>query len=485
MHAGRAALPSLTFAMATSNTSIVRTRFAPSPTGYLHLGGARTALFSWAYARHHQGVFVLRIEDTDLERSTPEAVQAILDGMAWLDMRPDEGPFYQMQRMDRYREVIAKMLAEGTAYYCYSSPEEIEAMREKARAAGLKPRYDGTWRPEPGKTLPPVPAGRKPVVRFKNPLDGATSWNDMIKGPISFDNSELDDLIIARPDGTPTYNFCVVVDDWDMRITHVLRGDDHVNNTPRQINILRALGADLPQYGHVPMILGPDGEKLSKRHGAVNLLEYDKQGYLPEAMINYLARLGWSHGNDELFTREQLVEWFDTRNLTKSPAQWDPKKLNWVNAHYIKQRADADLAELVAPRIRERGGDPGAVDLPAVMGLLKDRAETLNQLAEGALLFCGPHQPAAPELLAQHLDDQARTLLSEFRAEAAGLSAWTTDSLDALIKDVLARHDAKMPKLGIPLRLVVTGRKQTPAIGAVLALLGRDTVLARLAAYQA
>ncbi|MFA5596759.1 MAG: glutamate--tRNA ligase, partial [Pusillimonas sp.] len=374
--------------MTSSTPAVVRTRFAPSPTGYLHLGGARTALFSWAFARHHKGVFVLRIEDTDLERSTPEAVQAILDGMNWLGMQPDEGPFYQMQRIDRYREVIAKMLDEGSAYYCYSSPEDVEAMREKARAAGKKPRYDGTWRPEPGKTLPPVPEGRKPVVRFKTPLDGVTHWNDIVKGSISFDNTELDDLIIARPDGTPTYNFCVVVDDWDMKITHVLRGDDHINNTPRQINILRALGGELPQYGHLPMILGPDGEKLSKRHGAVSVMQYDDEGYLPEAMINYLARLGWSHGNDELFSREQLVEWFDTRSLSKSASQWDPKKLNWVNAHYIRAMADAELARRVAPRIRALGGKPEAVDLDAVMGLLKDRAETLNQLAEGAMLFC-------------------------------------------------------------------------------------------------
>ncbi|PAX96220.1 glutamate--tRNA ligase, partial [Bordetella pertussis] len=351
------------YAFMTANaTRPVRTRFAPSPTGFLHLGGARTALFSWAFARHHQGVFVLRIEDTDVERSTPEAVQAILDSMDWLGMQPDEGPFYQMKRMDRYAEVLAGMLEAGTAYHCYCSPEEVDAMREAARAKGLKPRYDGTWRPEPGKTLPPVPADRKPVIRFRNPIDGATSWNDMVKGPISFDNGELDDLIIARPDGTPTYNFCVVVDDWDMGITHVLRGDDHVNNTPRQINILRALGATLPEYGHVPMILGPDGEKLSKRHGAVNVMEYDAQGYLPEAMVNYLARLGWSHGDDELFTREQLVEWFDTRHLSKSASQWDPKKLNWVNAHYIKGMDDAELAGRVAPRVERRGGKPQAAD---------------------------------------------------------------------------------------------------------------------------
>lgn len=459
----------------------MRTRFAPSPTGFLHLGGARTALFSWAFARHHQGVFVLRIEDTDVERSTPEAVQAILDSMDWLGMQPDEGPFYQMKRMDRYAEVLAGMLEAGTAYHCYCSPEEVDAMREAARAKGLKPRYDGTWRPEPGKTLPPAPADRKPVIRFRNPLDGATSWNDMVKGPISFDNGELDDLIIARPDGTPTYNFCVVVDDWDMGITHVLRGDDHVNNTPRQINILRALGATLPEYGHVPMILGPDGEKLSKRHGAVNVMEYDAQGYLPEAMVNYLARLGWSHGDDELFTREQLVEWFDTRHLSKSASQWDPKKLNWVNAHYIKGMDNAELAGRVAPRVERRGGKPQAADLPAIMGLLKDRAETLEQLAEDAMLFCGEYQPAPAELAVQHLTETARAALADFAARARD-TEWNRAAISALIKAVLADRGLKMPQLGIPLRVAVTGRAQTPAVDAVLELLGKETVLARLQA---
>ncbi|WP_026640694.1 glutamate--tRNA ligase [Bordetella petrii] len=468
----------------TATPATIRTRFAPSPTGFLHLGGARTALFAWAFARHHNGVFVLRIEDTDVERSTPEAVQAILDSMDWLGMQPDEGPFYQMQRMDRYREVIAQMLRDGTAYYCYSSPEEVEAMREAARARGAKPRYDGTWRPEPGKTLPPVPAGRQPVVRFKSPQDGATGWNDMVKGPISFDNAELDDLIIARPDGTPTYNFCVVVDDWDMGITHVLRGDDHVNNTPRQINILRALGAELPEYGHVPMILGPDGEKLSKRHGAVNVMEYDAQGYLPEAMVNYLARLGWSHGNDELFTREQLVQWFDTRNLSKSASQWDPKKLNWVNAHYIKQMDDAELAARVAPRIQRRGGNPAAVDLAAAVALLKDRAETLEQLAEAALLFCKPYQPAPAELAEQHLTPAAREALADFAQRARGAD-WTKDAISALIKTVLAERGLKMPQLAIPLRVAVVGQTQTPAVDAVLALIGKDTVLQRLDAVAA
>lgn len=464
----------------TSSKQTVRTRFAPSPTGFLHLGGARTALFSWAYARHFGGTFILRVEDTDLERSTPEAVQAILDGMAWLGLTPDEGPFFQMQHMDRYREVIASMLAAGTAYHCYSSTEEVDAMRELARSKGEKPRYDGTWRPEPGKTLPAIPEGRKPVVRFKSPKEGATAWVDMVKGPISFDNTELDDLVIARPDGTPTYNFCVVVDDWDMRITHVLRGDDHVNNTPRQITILRALGAPVPEYGHVPMILGPDGEKLSKRHGAVSVMEYDKEGYLPEGMINYLARLGWSHGDDELFTREQLVEWFDPQHLSKSAAQWDPKKLNWVNAHYIKHSDDATLAAAVTPRIVTRGGQPDRVDLVQVVKLLKDRAETLEQLADGAMLFCGEFAGPADDLAAQHLTETARNALRDFAIQAAELD-WTREAIAALIKTILASHTLKMPQLAIPLRVAVAGTTQTPAIDAVLEILGRQTVLARLA----
>ncbi|WP_323018533.1 glutamate--tRNA ligase [Castellaniella sp.] len=471
--------------MTVATSRPVRTRFAPSPTGYLHLGGARTALFSWAYARHYGGTFVLRIEDTDLERSTPEAVQAILDGMQWLNLQPDEGPFYQMQRMDRYRQVIADMLSQGTAYHCYSTPAEVEAMRERARAVGAKPRYDGTWRPEPGKTLPPVPADIRPVVRFRSPQDGVTAWDDLVKGPISFDNGELDDLVIARPDGTPTYNFCVVVDDWDMQISHVIRGDDHVNNTPRQITILQALGAEPPCYGHVPMILGPDGEKLSKRHGAVSVMEYDRLGYLPDAMVNYLARLGWSHGNDELFSREQFVAWFDPQHLSRSAAQWDPKKLNWVNAHALRQLDPADLADRVAPRIIQRGGNPQAADLPAVMSLLRDRSETLEDLAEGALLFCGPYVPADAALRAEVLDDAALVLLRAFQAQAQDLGDWTDAALDAAIKSVLKTEGAKMPKLAIPLRVAVTGHKHTPSISAVLTLLGRTTVLERLSATLA
>ena len=464
----------------TAASTPVRTRFAPSPTGFLHLGGARTALFSWAFARHYGGTFILRVEDTDLERSTPEAVQAILDGMTWLGLAPDEGPFFQMQHMDRYRAVVEQMLSAGTAYHCYSSPDEVEAMRERARAVGQKPRYDGTWRPEPGKKLPPIPTDRKPVVRFKSPQDGATAWVDMVKGPISFDNTELDDLVIARPDGTPTYNFCVVVDDWDMRITHVLRGDDHVNNTPRQITILRALGAPIPEYGHVPMILGPDGEKLSKRHGAVSVMEYDRDGYLPEGMINYLARLGWSHGDDELFSREQLVTWFDPQHLSKSAAQWDPKKLNWVNAHYIKHTDDQQLATLVAPRVSARGGDAQRTDLVAVVKLLKDRAETLEQLAEAAMLFCGTFTPATEDLRTQHLTETARQALADFAKQAETID-WNRVEIAALIKSLLATHGLKMPQLAIPLRVAVAGTTQTPAIDAVLEILGKQTVLARIA----
>lgn len=457
----------------------VRTRFAPSPTGYLHLGGARTALYSWAYARHFGGTFILRIEDTDLERSTPEAVQAILDGMKWLGLDHDEGPFYQMQRMDRYREVVKGMLEAGTAYLCYCSPDEVEAMRERMRAAGDKPRYDGTWRPEPGKTLPAVPEGVKPVVRFKNPLDGEVTWVDVVKGPITIGNKELDDLVIARPDGTPTYNFCVAVDDWDMQITHVLRGDDHVNNTPRQINILRALGAELPQYGHLPMILGADGQKLSKRHGAVSVMDYPEQGYLPEAMLNYLARLGWSHGDDEIFSMQQFTEWFNLEHLTASAAQFNPEKLGWLNNHYIKQTDNERLAQLALPKLERDGARlDGAPSLPTVLGLMKERVNTINELADAAMLFYRDPQ-ADPELLALHLTEAVRGALATF-AERCATVEWNKTALAAMMKEVLAAHSLKMPQLAMPLRLLLTGQLQTPAIDAVLELFGRDVVLARV-----
>jgi len=468
--------------MTTAPTTPVRTRFAPSPTGYLHLGGARTALYSWAYARHFGGTFVLRIEDTDLERSTPAAVQAIIEGMEWLGLSHDEGPFYQMQRMDRYREVVAQLLASGAAYHCYSSPEEVQAMRDKATAAGEKPRYDGTWRPEAGKTLPAIPAGRQPVVRFKNPLDGDVSWDDFVKGTITISNRELDDLVIARPDGTPTYNFCVAVDDWDMKITHVLRGDDHVNNTPRQINILRAMGAELPKYGHLPMILGSDGAKMSKRKDAVNVMQYPAEGYLPEAILNYLARLGWSHGDTEVFTMDQMIPWFDGSHLSNSAAQFNVEKLNWLNNHYIKQADNERLAGLAKARMLENGAVfEGAPALAAVLGLMKERVNTVNELADAAMLFFRTPQPDAA-LMTQHLTDAVKPALADF-AERCKTVDFTKEALAAMLKEVLAAHGLKMPQIAMPLRLIVTGQLQTPAIDAVLALFGREAILARVQKY--
>jgi glutamyl-tRNA synthetase len=466
---------------------MVRTRFAPSPTGYLHIGGARTALFSWAFARHHGGQFVLRIEDTDVARSTPAAVQAILDGMAWLDLGHDEGPFYQMQRMERYKAVIAQMLDAGTAYRCYMSPAELDALRDEQRAKGEKPRYNGFWRPEAGKTLPTPPEGVAPVIRFKNPVDGVVAWDDQVKGRIEFANSELDDLIIARTDGTPTYNFCVVVDDWDMGITHVIRGDDHVNNTPRQINILQALGATVPQYAHLSMILGDDGQKLSKRHGAVSVTQYDDDGFLPEAVINYLARLGWSHGDDEIFSREQLVEWFDLDHITPSAAQFNTEKLLWLNQHYMKQLPASELAAKVAPRLHARGISAEAItagpSLEAAVALYVDRCNTLNLLADAVAIFYQPVE-LNTELLAQHLTDEAKPALAALAQRLAEVE-WDTKAIAALVKAVVGEFGLKMPKLAMPLRVLLTGQAQTPSVDAVVALIGREQVLARLARLPA
>ncbi|MDO5652504.1 MAG: glutamate--tRNA ligase, partial [Brachymonas sp.] len=358
----------------------IRTRFAPSPTGFIHLGNIRSALYPWAFAHANDGVFILRIEDTDQERSTQAAVDVILEGMQWLGMQPDEGPFYQMQRMARYKEVLAQMQEQGLAYPCYMSVAELDALREQQMAAKEKPRYNGTWRPEPGKTLPPVPEGVQPVWRFKNPIDGVVAWDDKVKGRIEISNAELDDLVIARPDGTPTYNFCVVVDDIDMAITHVIRGDDHVNNTPRQINIFRALGKEPPVYAHLPTVLNEQGEKMSKRNGAKAVTQYRDEGFLPDAMVNYLARLGWSHGDDEIFSREQFLQWFDLDHLGKSAAQFDEAKLRWVNGQHLKTMDDAALAPLVAAQLQQRGI---ASDdrLPALCALFKDRCDTTVALA--------------------------------------------------------------------------------------------------------
>jgi glutamyl-tRNA synthetase len=460
----------------------VRTRFAPSPTGYLHIGGARTALFSWAYARRHGGTFVLRIEDTDVARSTPEAVQAIIDGMNWLGLEHDEGPFYQMQRMDRYKEVIQQMLAAGHAYYCYTSKEELDALRAEQEAQKIKPRYDGRWRPETGKTLPTPPTDVPPVVRFKNPKDGGVAWDDQVKGRIEFANTELDDLIIARADGTPTYNFCVCVDDWDMGITHVIRGDDHVNNTPRQINILKALGAEVPTYAHLSMILGDDGAKLSKRHGAVSVMQYDEDGFLTEAVINYLARLGWSHGDDEVFSRQQFIEWFDLDHITASAAQFNTEKLLWLNQHYMKLLSPADLAAKVKPRLAARGVNTDAgPSLEQAVALYVDRCNTLNVLADAVEVFYVPVTPHA-ELLAQHLGDDARPALADFAAGIASV-AWEAPAINALIKETVTKNGLKMPKLAMPLRVILTSQAQTPSVDAVICLIGRERVATALAKY--
>jgi glutamyl-tRNA synthetase len=458
----------------------VRTRFAPSPTGYLHIGGARTALFSWAFARRHGGTFILRIEDTDVARSTPEAVQAILDGMQWLGLNHDEGPFYQMQRMDRYKVAIQQMLANDTAYYCYTTREELDALRAEQEARKEKPRYDGRWRPEPGKELPMPPAGVPAVIRFKNPRDGVVAWEDQVKGRIEFANSELDDLIIARADGTPTYNFCVCIDDWDMGITHVIRGDDHVNNTPRQINILQALGADIPQYAHLSMILGDDGAKLSKRHGAVSVMQYDDDGFLPEAVINYLARLGWSHGDEEIFTREQFVEWFDLDHITASAAQFNTEKLLWLNQLYMKQMPVAELAIKIKARLTARGvNTDSGTNLEHAVTLYAERCNTLNTLADAVEIFYA-HVTPNTELLAQHLSDEARPALADFAAGLANV-AWEAPAINALIKETVTKHGLKMPKLAMPLRAILTGQAQTPSVDAVIVLIGREKAVAALA----
>ncbi len=457
----------------------VRSRFAPSPTGYLHIGGARTALYAWAFARRHGGTFILRIEDTDVARSTPEAVQAILDGMRWLGLSVDEGPFYQMRRMARYKEVIADMLIKGTAYYCYMSTIELDALREGQRMRGEKPRYDGTWRPEHGKTLAEPPAAAQPVVRFRNPSDGVVAWNDAVKGRIEIANAELDDLIIARADGTPTYNFCVCVDDMDMRITHVIRGDDHVNNTPRQINILKSLGADVPLYAHLSMILGDDGQKLSKRHGAVSVMDYQARGYLPDAVLNYLARLGWSHGDDEKFSMAQFCAWFDLDHVTPSAAQFNTEKLNWLNHEYMKTMDASALGALLDPFLRGAGLDVEAgPDVARVAGLLRDRTPTLVEMAAQAHYFYARPMVVAA-LRDQHLHDAVRPVVAAL-TDKLRLVVWQKADLGALIKAQALAHGLKLPQLMMPLRVLLTGQTQTPSVDAVMEVLGRNEVLERL-----
>ena len=466
--------------------SRTRTRFAPSPTGFIHLGNIRSALYPWAFARATGGDFILRIEDTDEDRSTQAAVDVILEGMRWLGLDVDEGPFYQMQRIARYKQVLLELQAAGWVYPCYMSVAELDALRERQMAAKEKPRYDGTWRPEPGKLLPPVPAGVQPVLRFKNPQSGSVVWDDKVKGRIEISNDELDDLVIARPAapgeavGTPTYNFCVVVDDIDMAITHVIRGDDHVNNTPRQINIFQALGKAPPVYAHLPTVLNEQGEKLSKRNGAKAVTAYEAEGFLPEAMVNYLARLGWSHGDDEIFTRAQFISWFNLDHLGRSAAQFDEAKLRWVNAQHLKGMEGAALAPLVAKHLQDRGIAANA-QLPALCDLLKDRCDTTLALADWVCKFYADVTPSAEDL-ATHLTPAVQPALRSL-LEALGDCVWDKAGISAAIKQVLTQHTLKMPQLAMPVRVVLLGTPQTPALDAVLALFDRSTVLARLRSY--
>lgn len=456
---------------------MVRTRFAPSPTGYLHIGGARTALFSWAYARKHGGQFILRIEDTDQERSTTESKQAILDGMDWLGLDYDEGPFYQMQRIARYQEVAEQLLNTGQAYYCYASKEELETLRTQQLAAGLKPRYDGRWRD--AKETPP--SNVKPVIRFKNPLSGYTGFNDLIKGHISVANQELDDLVLVRSDGIPTYNFSVVLDDLDMNISHVIRGDDHVNNTPRQINILKALDAPIPQYAHVPMILGSNGERLSKRHGAVSVTQYRDNGYLPDALINYLARLGWSHGDEEIFSREQLITWFDFGAVSRSPAKFNSEKLGWLNQQYLKEADSEQLKPLVTLYLEKKGyKTSNGPDLLHIITLLKERANTTEELATAAQYFYHASIPS-DEIKAQHLKNEVKPILTELITQFTEID-WNREEIHTAIKAAAKNHDVKLGKIAMPLRIIVTGETHTPSIDAVLEILGKEETLNRMRA---
>jgi glutamyl-tRNA synthetase len=459
---------------------MIRTRFAPSPTGYLHIGGARTALFSWAFARKHGGQFILRIEDTDQERSTKESTDAIFESMKWLGLDWDEGPFFQMDRLARYREVANLLIDSGNAYWCYATPAELEEMREHQRKNGLKPKYDGRWRPENavGKT-PPVDI--KPVLRLKNPDSGSVVWDDLVKGSIRVANEELDDFVLLRGDGVPTYNFGVVVDDYDMKLTHIIRGDDHVNNTPRQINVYRALGYDVPKFAHVPMILGGDGERLSKRHGAVSVTQYRDDGYLPGALVNYLARLGWSHGDDEIFNLDNFVDWFDLAGINVSPAKFDPVKLAWVNSEYIKNAPTSTLFPPVNSALIERKiplqDGPRLEDLVV---LLKDRVSTVAELADVCeLYYLAPEIPnnLREEFLSPEVLPALNTLL-----DALDTIDWSSENISTCIKETLKECGLKMPKLAMPLRILLTGSTQTPAIDKLLAIFQKSMVLDRIRA---
>ena len=454
----------------------IRTRFAPSPTGMLHIGGVRTALFCWLYARRFDGAFILRVEDTDLERSTEEAVHVILDGMDWLGLRPDEGPFYQTKRMDRYREVLAQFLASGHAYRCYCSKEELEAMRARQIAAKQKPRYDGTCR----HRRDPIP-GVNPAIRFKNPLDGAVVVKDIVHGDVRFENGELDDLIIARSDGTPTYNFCVVVDDWDMRITHVIRGDDHLNNTPRQINMLTALGAMPPAYAHVPMILGADGAKLSKRHGAVSVLQYREEGYLPEALLNYLVRLGWSHGDQEVFSMQEMIEFFDIRDVNKAASAFNPDKLLWLNQQHMQRIVPERLVKYLVPQLAALGidnVDPAKAEAVAVAQ--RERAKTLKEMAHNSRFFFRDFERYDDKAARKNLVAEAAPILRRLGEGFTALADWTASDIHGVVERLAAAEGAGLGKIAQPLRVAVSGTAVSPPIDVTCEILGRATTLDRI-----
>ncbi|MEE4378968.1 MAG: glutamate--tRNA ligase [Candidatus Competibacteraceae bacterium] len=456
---------------------MIKTRFAPSPTGYLHIGGARTALFSWLYARKHGGPFVLRIEDTDLERSTPESVNAILEAMVWLGLDYEEGPFYQTQRFERYREVLQQLLAAGQAYYCYCTKEELEALRSQQMADKEKPRYDGRYRDYQG----PPRDGVEPVIRFKNPLDGSVVLEDLIRGKIIINNSELDDLIIARADGSPTYNFCVVVDDMDMGITHVIRGDDHINNTPRQINILQALGAPIPQYAHVPMILGSDGKRLSKRHGAVGVMQYRDEGYLPEALLNYLVRLGWAHGDQEIFSLDEMIQLFDLTNVNKAPSAFNTEKLLWLNQHYLKNSDPVHVARHLSWHMGQLGIDPSqGPALTEIVKAFRERAKTLQEMAQASVFLYQDFASYDETAAKKHLTAAAKDPLSALNTALAELPQWQGELIHTTVQQTAEQLDLKLGKVAQPLRVAVSGKAVSPPIDVTLTLLGRDKTLQRI-----
>jgi glutamyl-tRNA synthetase len=453
----------------------VVTRFAPSPTGSLHVGGARTALYCWLYARKTQGTFILRIEDTDLERSTEESVQAIFESMQWLGLNYDQEPFYQTKRFDRYQDVIKQLLQEGKAYRCYCSKERLETMRTAQMENKEKPRYDGLCRDRQDQS------NASHVIRFKNPAEGSVEFDDLVRGKLTFSNDELDDLIIWRSDGSPTYNFTVVVDDWDMKITHVIRGDDHINNTPRQINILTALGATPPLYAHVPMILGTDGQRLSKRHGAVSVMQYREEGFLPAALLNYLVRLGWSHGDQEIFSMEEMIQLFEIDDIHRSPAAFNTEKLLWLNHHYIKHSDPEEIAKELAWHMDQLNIDirqgPSLVELIKVQG---DRAKTLREMAEKSRYFFSSDVEYNTEAVSKHMTADVKPALIEIKTSLAELPHWDKEAIHALIALITEKHSLKLGKVAQPLRIAVTGDTNSPSIDSTLYLLGRETTLQRL-----